>query len=110
MVSKYSIEYTATVLKSIKSSLSYISIKLFNPVAAKKLLNLINEAINKISNFPFAFPDCSIFYINDTFTRHIIIKNYILIYRINEKKNVIYILDFFYSKVKINNIYSPITN
>lgn len=110
MINNYSIIYTYTAKKSIKSTLSYISIKLFNPVAAAKLQSLINEAINKISKFPFAFPDCSIFFINDKNIRHIIINNYLLIYKINNIKKEIYILKFSYSKVKINNIYSPITN
>jgi len=86
MVNKYTIIYKKSSRKNIKSTLSYISIKLFNPIAAKKLLNLINEAINKISRFPFAFPDCSIFFINDKTIRHIIINNYLLIYKINNIK------------------------
>ena len=69
-----------------------------NKQAAMELLSCIENAIHNICVFPFSYPDCSYYFIKDITIRHTTIKNYILVYRINDATLSIEILRFKYSK------------
>lgn len=69
-----------------------------NKKAAMELLSCIEKTIQNICVFPFSYPDCTYYFIMDTTIRHTTIKNYILVYRINDETLSIEILRFKYSK------------
>ena len=56
----------------------------------------IEKTIGNICAFPSSYPDCKYFYIKDEKIRHAVINNYILVYKIEEKRIVF--IRFRYSK------------
>lgn len=98
MANKYNYQFTDLALSDLEYTLSYISNYLMNKKAARDLLSLIENAIECICEFPYSYPDCSYYFIEDSAIRHATIKNYIIVYRVNEETSTIEILRFKYSK------------
>ena len=85
----YDYEITDKAKVDIDRALNYIVVELSNVKAASNLIYEIEEAIKRICDYPFSYPDCSYFYIKDTNYRHAIIKNYTLVYYISKNKIII---------------------
>ena len=92
----YSYEFTELAINDINDALTYITTKLNNPKAANDLLSEIENNIGKVCLFPLSYPNCKYFFINDESIRHVIIKNYVLVFKIYKSK--IIFLRFKYSK------------
>ena len=95
----YEYEITDIALEEIDSAVKYILNFFSNKKAATDLLDEIEKSINNICDYPFSYPDCSYYYVKDKNIRHSIIKNYVLIYKIDDKK--ITFLRFKHSKQNI---------
>jgi len=80
--------------EDIDKSLEYISKTLANPKAANDLYTKIKAEIHNCRYYPYSYPDCSHYFIGNTAYRHIPIKNYILIFRVNDLDHKIEILRF----------------
>ncbi len=98
MANKYNYQFTDFSLADLENTLSYISNTLMNKKAVRDLLALLNNTIESICEFPYSYPDCSYYFIEDNTIRHTTIKNYVLVYRVNEETSTIEILRFKYSK------------
>lgn len=97
MDGKYKYRFTALAYEDIDSVLEYISTKLENPTAAADLFDRMEAEVQKCRDYPFSYPDCKHFVIDDTNYRHINIGNYTLFFRVKEEEHVIEILRFLYS-------------
>ncbi len=104
MPNKHKFFLTPLAISDIDETLAYISEKLANPIAANNLLTNIEQTIDKICDFPFAYADCSFFMIQDKNIRHVQVANYLLIYEIVEEKSSINILRFRYSAMDLSKI------
>ena len=82
----YSYELTELVIKDIDDTLNYITTRLSNQKAAIDLMKEIEDVIANVCMFPYSYPDCRYYYIKDETVRHAIIKNYILFYKILDRK------------------------
>ena len=82
----------------IDDALNYIINTLCNPIAAKSLLNEIEKAYSDIAINPETYAYCSDPRLRKDGYRKFIIKNYIMIYRIDEINKIAYIVRFFYGK------------
>ena len=98
----YEYEITDVAYEEIDNAINYIINKLFNQKAASNLLEELEKSLNNICEFPMSYPDCSYYYVKDKNIRHAIIKNYVLVFKINDKK--ITILRFKHSKQNIINL------
>ncbi len=98
MANKYNYQFTDFALADLENALSYVSNTLMNKKAARDLLVLLDNTIENICDFPYSYPDCSYYFIEDSAIRHTMIKNYVLVYRVNEETSTIEILRFKYSK------------
>ena len=87
----------------LDSVISYISIKLSNPVAAKNLLNKTEEAIKILSDSPLVFPIYNSL-IKEKEYRFLTVGNYIIFYRIDEAAKTVYVARFLYSGQNIEKI------
>ncbi len=103
MSNKYEYLLTPLALQDLDETLAYITEKLSNGKAAGELLNELEHTLDSICSYPYAFPDCSVFLISDTSIRHVPIKNYILVYRIQDAEKQVYILRFRYAGTNITN-------
>lgn len=103
-MSNYQYQFTRLALSDMDGALSYIQNTLDNPIAAQNLVHEIDKAIQKIRNFPFAYPDCSVYLIQDQNIRHINVKHYVLIYEIDQAHTTLHILRFLYAKMDFSDI------
>ena len=82
----------------IDSVLDYIVNALKNPIAAKKLLGRIEEAYTDLADNPFIYACCADSRLQKDGYRKVVINNYVLIYRIDETDNKVYVVRFFYGR------------
>ncbi len=103
-MSNYQYQFTRLALSDMEQALSYIKEMLCNPIAAQNLVLDIDDAIRKACNFPYAYPDCSVYLVQDLNVRHINVKNYVMIYEIDPAHETLHILRFLYSKMDFTDI------
>ena len=92
----YSYTFTELAKSDIDETINYVSNKLNNTHAARRLYQDIISKIHVIRSLPYAYPDCQIYLIDDVYTRRALVDNYVLIYEINEINKSITILRFLY--------------
>ena len=80
----------------IKNVLSYISENLSALQAAKNLALSIKESYLLLRENPYVYTFCEDERLKLEGFRRVVIKNYILLYKINEDKNEVFIARFFY--------------
>ena len=86
---KYKIELSTKAKTDLKGIVSHIKNKLLEPVIAQKYAKLIKEKIKSLEYFPekFALIDSDIIKRSDI--RKLVVKNYIVFYRVNRDKKVV---------------------
>ena len=84
MQNKYSFSFTPLALQDLDDALAYISEQRSNPQAATELLDEVEHTLASVCEFPYAFSDCSVYLISDQNIRHAMVKNYVLVFEINE--------------------------
>lgn len=86
---KYKVQLSALARNDFKNIISYIKNELLEPSIAKRMSDLLINEMSKLSSFPqkFSFIDYNI--IKDLKFRKLIVKNYIIFYRINEAEKVV---------------------
>lgn len=94
---------TPLALQDIDETLGYISGELHNPQAAAALLDSLEQTMERICTYPYAYPDCSLFFIQDAHIRHAPVGNYLVVYEIDEEKQKINVLRFRYAKTDLKN-------
>lgn len=89
MTEKYEILISIKAKEDLKGIVSYIKYNLKEPSIAKKYAKMIKDEIKTLNYYPQrnAIIDNNI--IKDLKIRKIIIKNYIIFYRINEEHNIV---------------------
>ncbi|GAB6090582.1 type II toxin-antitoxin system RelE/ParE family toxin [Spirochaeta dissipatitropha] len=94
----YKVIFSVKAKQDLDASLSYISKKLKNPVAAQDLIIDTENKLNYIKNLPKSQPLVKDNYLKKLGIRYLFIKNYILFYQIHENIKEIYIVRFLYSR------------
>ena len=86
---KYVINYDNSFKREIRRIYEYISEELNEIKIANKFLKIIDNKIKILESFPFAY---KVYRKEDEFEyRKLIVKNYIIIYKVNLKKREIFI-------------------
>ena len=101
MAYKYNLTHLA--LTDIDEALGYISEKLFNPAAAKRLYQALLEELDGVCENPFAYPNCSCYLIDDDNIRHALVGNYALIVEVRREEKQVNVLRFLYGGRDIAN-------
>lgn len=101
MQNKYSFSFTPLALQDLDDALAYISEQLSNPQAATEPLEEVEHTLASVCEFPYAFSDCSVYLISDQNIRHAMVKNYVLVFEINEEKGQIIVLRFRYARTNM---------
>ncbi len=98
MQNKYSFSFTPLGYQDLDDALAYISEQLSNPQAATELLDELEHTLANVCEFPYAFSDCSVYLISDQNIRHVMVKNYVLVFEIKEDEGQIIVLRFRYAR------------
>ena len=101
---KYNIELSIKAKNDLKDIVSYIKNKLLEPVIAQKYSRLIKEKIKSLEYSPerFALIDTEIVKY-DNF-RMLVIKNYIVFYRVNSDKKIVNVERILHGSMNWQNI------
>nr|QGT51086.1 hypothetical protein Firmicute1046_1620 [uncultured Firmicutes bacterium] len=95
---KYDVIVSDEAHNDIDNVLNYIVNLLKNPIAAKNLLGKIEESYVDLADNPFMYAHCHNSRLHNDGYRKVVINNYVLIYRIDEAKNFVYVVRFFYGR------------
>ena len=93
-MNKYKVIWSPKFIRKLDNILAYISFDLKEPMVAKNFYNKVLKCLATIEYFPEIH---SKFYINNIIHRKIIIKNYIIIYKVDSNSKQIFILNIFHS-------------
>lgn len=94
----YKLKITESANSELNEILNYISDELKNPIAASNFLDEIQKCYINLKENPEIYVKCNSDELYNLNYRKIFIKNYILIFRIDENINTVFILHFFYAK------------
>ncbi|MCK9268000.1 MAG: type II toxin-antitoxin system RelE/ParE family toxin [Alkaliphilus sp.] len=92
----YKINVSELAHKDLDQIVSYIAINLASPAAATNFLDKVEECYDYLKHNPLMYAKCQNIRLEKEGYRKIPIKNYILVYKINEKTKTVNILRFFY--------------
>ena len=93
----YKLIFAPKFSKDLDNTFEYISNILKANNASKDLMKEIDDSIMNLKNMPYVYPECNE-PLKSLGYRKIIVKNYIMIYEVNEKKNNVNLLRLFYAK------------
>ena len=83
--------------RDLDSTFEYISHVLCADKAAKELMKEIDDSIMNLKNMPYMYPECNE-PLKSLGYRKIVVKNYILIYEVDDEKKNINLLRIFYGR------------
>ena len=106
MASKYN--FTLKASQDLDEAFTYITVKLCNEDAAKKLFDKVNKTISDISEFPKMCPVIDNKLISRKDVRKAIVDNYILYYVYDESQKLVTFVRFVYGKRDQNDIIKTI--
>ncbi|MBE5040771.1 type II toxin-antitoxin system RelE/ParE family toxin [Ructibacterium gallinarum] len=95
---KYDIILSEEAHSDVDSVLHYIVNVLKNPTAAKNLLDKIEKVYTDIANNPFMYAYCNNSRLQNDEYRKVVINHYVLIYRVDEAKNTVFVVRLFYGR------------
>ena len=105
IIDQYKVAITSTAFREMRRIYEYISEDLYAKKAAKKLIQNLEEALSKLKYMPQIYPKIEQLDDLQTNYRRIVIKNFVVLYTIDEENKIVYISHMYYGKrnyLKIN--------
>ncbi len=93
----YKLIFAPEFVKDLDNTFEYIYHVLCADKAAKALMKEIDDSIMSLKNMPHMYPECSD-PLKSLGYRKIIVKNYILIYEVDDEKKNVNLLRIFYGR------------
>ncbi len=94
---EYSVEITEECQKEIRKVYAYISENLDAEISAKRMMRMIDEFINNLAYAPKMYAEIPPYTGTNMIYRRIVIKNYVLLYTIDELNKKVYISHLYYA-------------
>ena len=88
---------TASAAHDMSEIAAYIAEQLGNPTAASDLICDIRKKIKLALEHPYMYPSCEDLLHNDAY-RKIVVQNYVVIYRVDEKASFLWLERVFYGR------------
>lgn len=93
----YKLVITELAHQDLESIVSYIAVQLSNAKAAGDFLDEVTACYGFLKSNPMMYERCQDRRLGEEGYRKAVIKNYVLVYRINEESKIVSIMRFFYS-------------
>lgn len=93
----YKLLVTELAHQDLDNIVSYIAIQLSNPKAAGDFLDEVTTCYSFLKNNPMMYERCQDRRLEKEGYRKAVIKNYVLVYKVNENSRTVSIMRFFYS-------------
>ncbi len=100
----YRIRYTPLAYEDLDDIDTYISTVLLSPQAALKLLNEMEESINRLKEFPFIGSEVNDPYLASRGYRKLIIQNYLVFHLVDQMQKEILIMRVMYGAREYRNL------
>lgn len=100
---KYNIEFTYESIQELNKIYDYIANDLSAENSAQKLVTIIKQVINDLAYMPRRHSALIKYIGANRYYRRIVIKNYIILYSIEEEENKIYISHIYYGRTNYLN-------
>lgn len=94
----YKIVRTDAFQHDLESVIRYIVISLKNKVAAAALLDAIEKVYADLEHLPLMYAACHDSYLKELGYRKVCIRNYILVYKVDEPAKTVNVMRFFHGK------------
>ena len=82
--------------QDLNNIVDYIAIQLVNPTAAGDFLDEVDKCYGYLKNNPMMYSKCQDRRLEKESYRKAVIKNYVLVYKVDDKSKTVNILRFFY--------------
>ena len=92
----YKVTITDAASGDLGEIIGYIATVLANPQAAASLADKIAACYDDLSRTPYMYSQCKNLRLQALGYRRVSIRNYIMVYRIDEERKTVYVLRFFY--------------
>lgn len=93
---KYKLYVSELAHQDLDKIVSYIAVQLANPIAAREFLNEVDKCYGFLKGNPWMYSRCQDQRLSNKGYRKIVIKNYIIVYKIDKESGIVSILRFFY--------------
>lgn len=94
----YKIFETELALQDLDSILSYIALTLNNPSAASSFADEVEKCYSRLEEMPLMFELCHDPRLYTLGYHKAVIKNYVMVYKVDEVEMTVTVLRFFYSR------------
>lgn len=94
----YKVVETELAVQDLNGILEYISVSLSNPTAASAFADEVEKCYAGLERMPLMYEQCQDVQLCALGYRKAVIKNYLLIYKVDEAEKTVYILRFFYGR------------
>ena len=95
---QYKIIFTNESMKDMENISNYISEILYAPNSAKKLMQKVHNSIDNLRYMPKVYRVIKSYPRLQMEHRRIVINDYVIIYTVNEKEKVVYIINMYYGR------------
>jgi toxin ParE1/3/4 len=92
----YKLLITELAHQDLDSIVSYIAVQLANPKAAGDFLDEVTACYGFLKSNPMMYERCQDRRLGEEGYRKAVIKNYVLVYKVNEASQMVSIMRFFY--------------
>lgn len=100
----YKVVETKLAVQDLDEILEYMAVSLANPTAAAAFADEVEECYANLERTPFMYERCRDPQLFALGYRKAVIKNYVLIYKVDEMEKNVYVLRFFYERRNYENL------
>ncbi len=94
----YKIIETELAVQDLDSILAYITLSLANPIAASAFADAVEDCYSNLEKMPLMFELCRDSRLRAMGYHKAVIKNYVMVYKVDENARTVNILRFFYGR------------
>ncbi|WP_027365898.1 type II toxin-antitoxin system RelE/ParE family toxin [Desulfotruncus alcoholivorax] len=100
----YKLIVTELAHQDLDNIVLYIAVQLANPTAASNFLDEVEKCYAYLKSNPMMYPKCNDSRLEKEGYRKAVVKNYIIIYKVDEDAKKVNILRFFYGAQDYNKL------
>lgn len=94
----YNVDVSDSAEQDLDRIIAYIAEKLAAPKAATDFVDAVYDCYDRLEENPYLFEQCRDPKLQKEGYRRAVIQNYIFLYKINEKSNMVIVHRFFYGR------------
>ena len=94
----YKLFTTDAFQADLEAAVRYIALSLENRIAAASLLDAVEKSYDAIKYMPLMYEACQDPHLKELGYRKVAVRNYIMVYRVDEKAQTVYMMRLFHGR------------